>query len=82
MAECCQRIGSEKAQDLYDNFRMWKEARGERAPSLTLWGTRMQQIEGISKRRSGGIVYDGIALTSAAKTQGAMRAFDHRRYGL
>ena len=82
MAECCQRIGSEKAQDLYDNFRLWKEARGERAPSLTSWGTRMQQIEGIGKRRSGGIVYDGIALTSAAKTEGAVRAFDHHRRGL
>ncbi|MGE0804996.1 MAG: phage/plasmid primase, P4 family [Burkholderiaceae bacterium] len=63
--ECCEREGSARASDLYESFAAWKKARGEHAPSQTVWGSRLTTLPGITKRKSSGIRYDGIRLTSA-----------------
>jgi putative DNA primase/helicase len=64
MDECCEREGSARAGDLYESFQAWKKARGEHAPSLTAWGSRLASVPGIEKHRSNGIRYGGIRLTA------------------
>ena len=44
---------------------MLKKARGEHAPSLTSWGSRLASAGGIEKLRSNGIRYAGLRLTYA-----------------
>lgn len=63
--ECCEREGSARASDLYESFSAWKKARGEHAPSQTVWGSRLATLPGITKRRSNGVRYEGIRLTVA-----------------
>ncbi|MDM0113513.1 phage/plasmid primase, P4 family [Variovorax sp. J22R133] len=60
---CCEMQGECKASHLYTSFGNWKKARGEHAPSQTVWGSRLTTLAGVSKRRSGGIRYSGIQLT-------------------
>ena len=62
IAECCEMEGEAKASNLYASFSAWKKARGENAPSQTVWGSRLTAMRGISKRRSGGVRYSGIRL--------------------
>jgi putative DNA primase/helicase len=62
--ECCEREGEERANLLYESFSRWKKARGEHAPSLTVWGARLASVPGVEKRRSNGIRYIGLALTA------------------
>lgn len=61
--ERCEMQGEAKASDLYKSFTNWKKDRGEHAPSLTSWGSRLTSLPGVSKRRSGGVRYSGIQLT-------------------
>jgi putative DNA primase/helicase len=61
--ECCERAGEGKASDLYASFTRWKKARGEHAPSQTIWGSRVASLEGVSKRRSNGWRYTNLRLT-------------------
>jgi putative DNA primase/helicase len=65
--ECCEREGAGKAGDLYASFSMWKKGRGEHAPSMTAWGSRLSSMPGIEKAKSGVIVYRGLRLTYAAQ---------------
>jgi len=67
MDECCEiEAGAQcKAGDAYASFSAWKKARGEHAPSLTSWGSRITTLPGISKARSMGIRYHGFRLTYA-----------------
>ncbi|MEB2353244.1 MAG: phage/plasmid primase, P4 family [Burkholderiaceae bacterium] len=67
--ECCETGAAltDSASELYASFRLWKRDRGEAEPSLTVWGQRMALVQGIRKRRSGGIKYDGIRLTIDAR---------------
>lgn len=65
IAECCEMDGEVKAGDLYANFSAWKKARGENPPSQTVWGSRLTAMQGINKRRSGGIRYTGIRLAAS-----------------
>lgn len=62
--ECCDTGPNltDSASELYASFRLWKRERGEAEPSMTVWGQRMALVDGIKKRRSGGIKYDGIRL--------------------
>ena len=64
IAECCEMEGEAKASDLYASFSAWKKARGENAPSQTVWGSRLTAMRGISKRRSGGVRYSCIRLNA------------------
>lgn len=64
IAECCEMEGEARASDLYASFSAWKKARGENAPSQTVWGSRLTAMRGISKRRSGGVWYSGIRLNA------------------
>lgn len=63
--ECCD-CGpgyAEAARDLYASFRLWKQARGEHAPSQTTWGERMGLVPGLSKTKyCGAYRYRGITL--------------------
>jgi putative DNA primase/helicase len=61
--ECCERAGEGKASQLYASFSRWKKARGEHAPSQTIWGSRVTALAGVTKRHSGGIKYAGLRLT-------------------
>ena len=61
MSECCERTGCAKAADLFASFSLWKKSRREQPPSNTAWGIRMERF-GIKKRKSGGIIYEGIQL--------------------
>lgn len=60
--QCCELTGQARAGDLYRSFSDWKKARGEHAPSQTVWGSRLTTLPNISKRRSNGIQYAGIRL--------------------
>jgi len=62
--ECCEREGEARADVLYQSFSRWKKARGEHAPSLTVWGGRLAAVPGVEKRRSNGIRYVGLRLTA------------------
>lgn len=68
MEECCDiEAGAQcKASDAYASFSAWKKARGEHAPSLTSWGSRITSLPGITKARSMGIRYRGFSLNYAA----------------
>lgn len=65
--ECCERRGDceNKAGDLYESFASWLKARGQHACSMRVWADRLAVVQGIEKRRSGGIKYRGIRLTEA-----------------
>ena len=63
--ECCDRQGEAQASALYASFARWKKARGEHAPSQTVWGSRITTLPGVLKRRSDGIRYSGLRLTQA-----------------
>jgi len=67
--ECCERDPnlSDSASELYASFRIWKRERGEAEPSMTVWGQRMALVQGVTKRRSGGIKYEGIRLSITAR---------------
>ncbi len=61
--ECCSRGGEGKASDLYANFSLWKQARGEHAPSLTAWGSRLASMANVNRRKSNGAnLYTGLSL--------------------
>jgi putative DNA primase/helicase len=60
--ERCERTGETKASDLYADFRRWKEARGEHAPTQTTWGERLQRVPGIERRKSNGVRYSPISV--------------------
>jgi putative DNA primase/helicase len=62
LGECCLLADKAKASDLYASFSRWKKARGENAPSQTVWGSRIATVAGIEKHRSNGIWYVGVAL--------------------
>lgn len=51
-----------KAAQLYGNYLSWLKSRGQHAPSMRTWGERMSVIQGVTKRKSNGVVYDGIGL--------------------
>jgi putative DNA primase/helicase len=63
--ECCN-VGpdyAEGAGDLYAAFRLWKQDRGEHAPSQTTWGERMAIVPRVTKAKSDGrFKYRGVAL--------------------
>jgi putative DNA primase/helicase len=63
--ECCN-VGPEYAEGanpLYTAFRMWKQDRGESAPSQTTWGERMVIVQGVDRKKSHGrSKYLGVAL--------------------
>jgi len=65
--ERCTASGESKAGELYADFRNWKEQRGEHAPSATSWYQRLEAQAGITKRKSGGMLYAPIALRAAAR---------------
>lgn len=58
--------GTTRAGVLYSDFAVWKVARGEKPPSLTVWGERMALKPGLEKRRSGGTTYAGVSLLPSA----------------
>lgn len=60
--ERCERSGEAKSSSLYRDYSLWKQQRGEHAPALTSWADRLGRIEGISKRKSSGILYSPISL--------------------
>lgn len=60
--ECCVREDEERASLLYESFSRWKKARGEHATSQTTWGSRLASAPGIQKRKSGGVIYQGLSL--------------------
>lgn len=66
MSERCTMDGETRAKDLYADFSAWKRARGENAPSQTLWGERMVAQPGISRRNSNGVKYTGIQLVDSS----------------
>lgn len=70
--ECCDRGVDAKARggELYRHFAEWKLARGERAPSQVTWAERMALLPGVTRRRSGGTVYDGLQLRREASPAG------------
>jgi len=65
--ERCAASGESKAGELYADFKNWKELRGEHAPSATSWYQRLESQAGITKRKSGGMLYGPIALRSTAR---------------
>ena len=60
--ERCTPTAEAKAADLYADFRAWKTARGENAPSATTWFQRLETLPGVTKRRSNGWRYQPISL--------------------
>lgn len=64
--ECCIRSVNVEARggDLYESFASWIKARGQHAPSMRVWADRMNVVPGVVKRRSGGIRYAGVRLTT------------------
>jgi putative DNA primase/helicase len=60
--ERCDREGETKAASLYSDFRVWKESRGEHAPSMTVWAERLQRTPGIERRKSNGVRYSPISI--------------------
>ena len=69
--ERCTSTGESKAGELYADFRNWKEQRGEHAPSATSWYQRLESLPGITKRKSGGMLYAPIALRVSGPRFGA-----------
>lgn len=58
-----------KAGELYTSFKEWCEAVGERPKSQTEFGERLAEQSrdyGIERKRSGGILYTGVALRPQA----------------
>lgn len=55
-------VGRDKAQasDLYQDYRQWKESRGESPLSLTRWGEHMSQR--FKKIKTSGVRYVGVLL--------------------
>jgi putative DNA primase/helicase len=51
---------SQRAKELYRDYRDWTESRGEVIVSQTRWGDWMGQR--FNKRTSNGVIYDGIGL--------------------
>ncbi|MBB3180093.1 phage/plasmid primase, P4 family [Variovorax sp. Sphag1AA] len=78
IAERCERTGRMRAQPAYESFALWKRERGENAPSATVFGNRITQIEGIAKRKSNGVWYEGISLTPSASERIAEAAYRAR----
>lgn len=61
---CFMHAGARsKSSLLYDDYVKWLRSRGQQAPSMKLWGERMAAIDGVTKRKSDGLmVYAGIGL--------------------
>lgn len=71
-AECCNAGVDyiESAGDLYAAFRLWKQDRGEHAPSQTTWGERMALLPGVVKHKTmGKFRYRGIALKAEERSR-------------
>lgn len=71
IADRCERGSNpddyqQKAMQLYINFSIWKQNRGEKPCAATTWFGRLQLLDGVAKKRTEkGIVYTGIRLKSA-----------------
>jgi putative DNA primase/helicase len=59
-------LHTERAGALYADYSSWKLSRGEKPPSMTVWGDRMALKPGIGKRRSMGIRYTGLGMLPTA----------------
>ena len=68
IAECCTTGEGYDctAKLLYDSYRGWKEARGEKAVSLTRWAEQMGS-RGYEKIKSSSVRYTHIDLTGEAR---------------
>jgi putative DNA primase/helicase len=67
IADCCRRdpAASAGAKPLYDSFRRWKEASGERAPSTKSFSQRLERM--FSKRKTrAGMVFEGLRLADGS----------------
>jgi len=62
MAERCVRTGEARASELYSSFAHWKHSCGENAPSMKVWGQRLQAVSGVTRRTSDGVRYAGLSL--------------------
>ncbi len=51
----------------YDDYRHWKERRGEKVPSIKTFGSRMSTVPGVSKTRSNGWKYIGFRPLAASE---------------
>lgn len=73
LSECCEVHAFDHGQtdaagDLYASFRLWKQERGEHAPSQTVWGERLSSVEGIQRYTSAGKArYRGVRLLLDAR---------------
>lgn len=67
IADCCHRdpAASAGAKQLYDSFRRWKEASGERAPSNKSFSQRLERMFQKRKTRTV-IVFDGLRLADGS----------------
>lgn len=81
MSERCTMDGEARAKDLYADFSTWKRARGENAPSQTLWGERMVAQPGISRRSSNGVKYTGIQLVDSSGSGAWVPGAQHAGFG-
>jgi putative DNA primase/helicase len=71
LEECCQ-VGpgfSDGANELYACFRLWKQDRGEHAPSQTTWGERMTTVPGVVRKKISVMRYFGVALKPGLSTR-------------
>jgi len=61
---CFMHAGARsQSSPLYEDYVKWLRSRGQQAPSMKLWGERMSALEGVTKRKSDGVmVYVGIGL--------------------
>lgn len=68
LAECCELGDSyqTRATLLYKSYVNWKKSRGDSVPSMTLFGGQLKAVPGLTKRRSGGVIYGGIRLGGPA----------------
>ncbi len=72
MDEACSLgpAADEHASTLYQHFRLWKQDRGEHAPSQTVWGQRMAMVQKIERRKSHGTIrYFGVRLRDSARAR-------------
>lgn len=51
-----------KAKDLFASFEAWKKKQNQWRPTVSEWGLLMRNVEGVTKIKSGGMIYKGIRL--------------------
>jgi hypothetical protein len=53
---------SVKTGALYGNYKAWAIERGDKPMTSTMFGRRVTKLEGVTKRKSGTAVYEGIGV--------------------